>query len=193
MELSLQEKKRRVRQELKEAAARFPATYVAETSRAVCDRVLQSRTFRESDVLFGYLSFHNEISVDMLLAEALRLGKTVAVPWIVSRTEMKAALLNGLGDLPLDRYGIRTVPEPVRIISPDSIDLILVPGAGFTKTGHRMGRGAGFYDRFLAAARGFRLGVSCDRLLRGEIPVDEYDQPVEALVTESMLIRCTGV
>ena len=189
---SLQEEKRRVRRELKESAARFSERYVAEASRAVCDTVLQSNEFRKAAVIFGYLSFRNEISVDAVLAEALRLGKTVAVPWIVSQTEMKAALLKSLDNLPVDRYGIRTVPEPVSFVVPGDIDLILVPGAGFSPKGYRMGRGAGFYDRFLIQTKGFRLGITFDALLREAIPVDDYDQSVEALVTETEVIRCTG-
>ena len=190
--LSLQEEKRRLRRELKDTAAGFSERYIAEASRAVCDKVLQSSEFRKAAVIFGYLSFRNEISVDAVLTEALHLGKIVAVPWIVSRTEMKAALLNSLDSLPLDRYGIRTVPEPVSFVAPGDIDLILVPGAGFSQKGYRMGRGAGFYDRFLIQTKGFRLGITCDALIRETIPVDEYDQPVEALVTETKFIRCTG-
>lgn len=188
--LSLQEEKRRLRRELKDTAAGFSERYIAEASRAVCDKVLQSSEFRKAAVIFGYLSFRNEISVDAVLTEALRLGKTVAVPWIVSPTGMQAARLETLKGLPLDRYGIRTVPVPVKVIAPDSVDLVLVPGAGFTKTGHRMGRGAGYYDRFLIQTKGFRLGITCDSLLREVIPVDKYDQPVEALVTETKFIYC---
>lgn len=193
MAFLLQEEKRRVRRELKEVAARFSAHYVAGASRAVCEKVLQSNEFREAAVVFGYLSFRNEISVDAVLKEALRLGKIVAVPLIVSKTGMEAARLETLEGLPLDRYGIRTVPEPVSIVSPDSIDLVLIPGAGFTETGCRMGRGAGYYDRFLAQTHGFRLGITCDALLREVIPMDSYDQRVEALVTESKFIRCKVV
>ena len=188
---SLQEEKRRVRHELKESAASFSESYVVEASRAVCDTVLQSSEFRKAAVIFGYLSFRNEISVDAVLAEALRLEKTVAVPWIISKTEMKAALLNSLDNLPVDRYGIRTVPEPVRFVEPGSIDLVLVPGAGFSPKGYRMGRGAGYYDRFLIQTKGFRLGITCDSLIRETIPVDTNDQSVEALVTETKFIRCT--
>lgn len=190
---SLKEEKLQIRRELKEIAAAFSKHYVCEASCAVCEKVLQSSEFKEASVIFGYLSFRNEISVDGVLEEALRLGKCVAVPWIVSRTEMKAARLETLENLPTDRYGIRTAPEPVMLIKPETIDLILVPGAGFAVTGHRMGRGGGFYDRFLPLVRGLRLGITCDRLLREEIPVDTYDQPVEALVTETKFIYCKSV
>ena len=192
-QLQLKEEKLRIRRELKETAAAFSKSYVSEASSAVCEKVLKSKEFREASVIFGYLSFRNEISVDGVLEEALRLGKTVAVPWIVSQTEMKAARLETLEDLPTDRYGIRTAPEPVMLVRPETIDLILVPGAGFSARGRRMGRGAGFYDRFLTHVRGFRLGITCDRLLREEIPVDEYDRPVEALVTETRFMYCKGV
>lgn len=192
-QLQLKEEKLRIRRELKETAAAFSKSYVSEASSAVCEKVLKSKEFREASVIFGYLSFRNESSVDGVLEEALRMGKTVAVPWIVSQTEMKAARLETLEDLPTDRYGIRTAPEPVMLVKPETIDLILVPGAGFSARGHRMGRGAGFYDRFLTHVRGFRLGITCDRLLREEIPVDEYDRPVEALVTETRFIYCKGV
>ena len=192
MKFMLKEEKRRARRELKEIGARFSERYVEEASRAVCEKVMKSNEFREASVVFGYLSFRNEISVDAVLEEALRLEKTVAVPWIVSRTEMKAALLPSLDDLPLDEFGIRTAPEPVRVISPEEIELILVPGTGFSETGCRMGRGAGFYDRFLVQTQGFRLGITCDRLLRETIPTDAYDQPVDALVTETKWICCTG-
>ena len=188
---TIKEEKRRVRCELKETAALFPVSYVSEASRAVCEKVLQSSEFRKAAVIFGVLSFRNEISVDTVLEEALRLGKTVTVPWIVSRSEMQAARLESLQDLPLDHYGIRTAPEPVRFVKPESIDLILVPGAGFSLTGFRMGRGGGFYDRFLVKTYGFRLGITCDSLLRDEIPVEEYDQRIDALVTETKFIRCT--
>lgn len=191
-QISRKEEKRLARLVLKETVAGFTERHVAEASRAVCDRVLQSRPFREAAVVFGYLSFPNEISVDAVLEAALRLGKTVAVPWIVSQNEMKAALLDSLDDLPFDRYGIRTAPEPVKLIPPERLELLLVPGVGFTKTGCRMGRGAGFYDRFLVQTQGFRLGITCDSLLREKLPVDECDQPVDALVTETKYIRCTG-
>lgn len=187
----LQEEKRRVRRELKETAARFPECYVTEASRAVCDTILRSEEYKAASVIFGYLSFHNEISVDAVLETALREGKRVAVPWIVSRTEMKAAMLDSLSDLPLDCYGIRTVREPATPVRPEEIGLILVPGAGFSLNGCRMGRGAGFYDRFLVKTSGFRLGITCEALLRETIPVDSYDRKVEALVTETRFIRCT--
>lgn len=188
--MSLQAEKKAVRKELAAATAAFSDDYVEEVSRAVCRQILESRLFLQSQTVFGYLSFEKEISVDAVLREALRLGKTVLVPRILSRTEMQAAVLHTLEDLPLDRYGIRTVPEPPELAAPDGPDLILVPGAGFTEDGCRMGRGAGYYDRFLARAHGFTLGITCEKLLWSRLPCEPHDRKVEGLVTENRIIRC---
>jgi len=186
------QQKKALRRELREVAGMFSLEYVTDASEAVCASILQSKFFLEAHVIFGYLAFQNEINVDLVLEEAIRAGKIVAVPRIISKTEMQAARLDRLNDLPLDRYGIRTVPDPVLRIEPAKIDLVLVPGAGFSLSGFRIGRGAGYYDRFLIQTRGYRMGITCDSLLREEIPVDKYDQRVDALVTETKFICCTG-
>ena len=161
--------KKEARRELKELAQGFAADYLAKTSQAVCEKILRSEIFSRSQVIFGYLAFAGEISVDRVLQEALRLGKTVAVPRIISRTEMQAAQLTSMQNLPLDRYGIRTAPEPVKLIEPAALDLLLVPGT-----------------------EGITLGVTCDLLVRDFLPCGPQDCKVSALVTESRLLSCSA-
>lgn len=188
--MELRAEKQVARSELKAAAATFSSAYVAELSRLISGQIIASPLFLQAQTIFGYLSFYGELSVDDVLRAALRMKKTVLVPYIVNRTEMQAAVLSGLEDLPLDRYGIRTVPEPPELADPAEPDLILVPGAGFTPDGCRMGRGAGYYDRFLAQARGFTLGITCEKLLRDRLPCESHDRSVAGLVTEDRILRC---
>ncbi|HCJ91672.1 MAG TPA: 5-formyltetrahydrofolate cyclo-ligase [Acidaminococcaceae bacterium] len=187
---TLAEAKKRLRRIMKARMEDMGEAGIAARSRALCRQILASREFREAGTLLGYLSFRNELSVDEVLREALRLGKTVTVPSIVSRTEFRAAVLPSLEGLPLDRYGIRTVPEPCTAVAPERIDLILVPGSAFTEQGARLGRGAGYYDRFLAASGGYRLAVACEDMVVESVPTDPWDQAVEAIVTEARWIRC---
>ena len=188
----LAEAKQRLRRMMKARMEALGKDGIAARSRALCRQILASREFREADTVLGYLSFRNELSVDGVLREALRQGKTVTVPFIVSRTEFRAAVLPSLEGLPLDRYGIRTVPEPYRAVAPESRDLILVPGSAFTEQGARLGRGAGYYDRFLAASGGYRLAIACEDMLVESVPTDAWDQAMEAVVTETRWIRCHG-
>jgi len=64
-------------------------------------------------------------------------------------------------------------------------DLILVPGIAFDRCGGRLGRGRGYYDRFLARASGFVAGVCFDEQLIGKVPLEAHDVRMDAIVTPS--------
>ena len=89
-------------------------------------------------------------------------------------------------------YGI---PEPPRPSGgrPKStgFDLVVVPGVAFDREGRRLGHGFGYYDRFLGnlPAEVTRVGLAFSRQLVPEVPVDAWDVPVHALVTEDGVIR----
>ncbi len=88
-------------------------------------------------------------------------------------------------------FGIwEPVPIPSRLVSPDAFDLILVPGLAFDLAGGRLGRGAGFYDRFLATLpqKTRLVGVALDEQIVEKTPRDAFDLPVDALATPSRLV-----
>ena len=72
------------------------------------------------------------------------------------------------------------------VIAPGEIDLILVPGLAFTPDGWRLGRGGGFYDRFLSQlpATAAKLGVCFDLQLVDTLPTEPHDQRLDGVVTE---------
>ncbi len=84
-----------------------------------------------------------------------------------------------------------TVREPAqpgaRIVPPSEIELILVPGLAFTRDGLRLGRGGGFYDRFLARlpTSAMKLGVCFDLQIVSELPTEPHDQHLPAVITEN--------
>lgn len=77
---------------------------------------------------------------------------------------------------------IKTPPESAPKVVPD---MILVPGLGFSKEGHRLGRGKGFYDRFLKNFEGLTVGVAFDEQIEADIPHEDHDVPVQYVVSES--------
>jgi 5-formyltetrahydrofolate cyclo-ligase len=89
-------------------------------------------------------------------------------------------------------YGI---PEPLNPAGCDpydgGFDIVVVPGVAFDRRGNRLGHGLGYYDRFLGGlpARVPRVGLACAHQLVPEVPVDAWDVPVHALVTEEGVIR----
>jgi len=85
------------------------------------------------------------------------------------------------------------VPEPRAdspVLAPHDVDLVLVPGLAFDERGHRIGYGAGFYDRLLPLlGRALTVGIAFDFQLVAEIPDTPGDAPVALLVTDARVLE----
>ena len=176
-----------LRAELKKARNNLEPSYVSEASKLICQRIIKSSLYENAKVILAYLAFGKEVKCDELIRKALDDGKTVCVPFIVDNEHFLAARLNSLENFDLDRYGIRTVKEPISEINQEDIDLVLVPGLAFGNDGSRIGMGAGYYDRFLANSKAITLGLAYKKLMQESIPVDEHDVFVQNLVNEEDL------
>lgn len=180
------QEKSELRQRLKKLRSGLTGEQVAACSAQTARHILACDAFRKAHCIMGYLAFGKELSVDAVLQQALAEGRQVAVPLIVSPTEFVAAELTSMTDFEYDRYGIRTVRQPIKQLDPAELDLVLVPGVAFGRDGSRMGMGAGYYDRFLPkASQAVLMGVAYDCLLQESLPHDCYDVFVQLLASES--------
>ena len=135
----------------------------------------------------------DEVQLYSLIEKALAEGKRVALPLIVGKGVMEAVRVRALSDLVPGAFDIPTVREERReIVDPKSLDCVLVPGAAFSRTGARLGLGAGFYDRFLSekAPQAQRIAVAFSCQLMEDIPVEAHDVKMQWIVTEKERIVC---
>lgn len=166
---------------------------LADISEGVCHQILTSPQWDAARGILAYLSFGKEICLDDLIKESLKAGKTVAIPLIESKTEMTFRIISNWNpdQFILNRWNIR---EPSREAPEYSLmagDLILVPGLGFSPAGERMGRGGGYYDRFLKNQLPIKstfMGITSNSNLLKHIPVEKYDIPVQFICTETEII-----
>jgi 5-formyltetrahydrofolate cyclo-ligase len=77
--------------------------------------------------------------------------------------------------------GLMEPPQSAPVVQPD---LILVPGLAFSPDGHRLGRGKGFYDRYLSASSALTIGVTDQAGLHESIPMASHDVSVLVVLTE---------
>jgi 5,10-methenyltetrahydrofolate synthetase len=162
--------------------------------------------------LFIYFPLGSELDVLPLAKFALKSGATVAAPRVVGddlHFHRVTSLAHGLVE---GAFGIREpLPSSERIFPTDATAnsaasalrfpvQILVPGLAFDRTGRRLGRGAGFYDRFLSAfLSSYRdrrddillVGVCHEFQIVNLVPTDVHDIPVDCLLTEKGCIFCT--
>lgn len=160
---------------------------LARKSAAACDRLCASPEFHQASTIMIFLSIDNEIRTDAALRVALEHGKRVLVPHVIWQTRrMIPVRLQGLTDHMLtDKYGLR-YPDRGRVVPVTDIDFLVVPGLGFDFRGNRLGRGGGFYDRFIAEGgfRGRVCGFALSDQVAPQIPVEGHDMTVDMLVTD---------
>ncbi|MFH0854940.1 MAG: 5-formyltetrahydrofolate cyclo-ligase [Candidatus Omnitrophota bacterium] len=119
-------------------------------SRLIKNRLLRQKVFRKAKKVMFYIAIKGEVETREMIESAKRLGKIIAVPVCVeNRTSLRPAILDSHAHLRKGPYG---VAEPVisRFIKPKDLDLVIIPGVAFDKKGNRLGRGKGYYDRFLS-------------------------------------------
>ena len=142
--------------------------------------------FAEARTVLLYVNaFPEEFDTSPLLRRAIDLGKRLALPSVhrPSRTLRLFAVADVDRDLGPGHKGI---PEPVATrpeVEPSSVDWVLVPGLGFDERGHRLGRGAGHYDKLLPLLRPEvpRWALILDRQWVADLPVEPHDQPLDGV------------
>ena len=136
---------------------------------------------------------HDEPDLLPLLEECWRLGKETALPgWDPVSEDYVFRRISHWGELRTGPFGIREPSSVCRVVALESLDLVFVPGIGFTADGRRLGRGRGFYDRLLLAFHGFSCGVCFDGQLVEWIPVEAHDVPMQRVLAPNLPERGQG-
>ena len=185
--------KANVRRQLKEVLASISEADRHRKSIAACGLLTGTAEFDAARVVMLYLSTPHEIDTAPLALKCWQAGKTVVVPKVSwDQRRMLPVEINSL------QTGITTtsalnIREPIagKPIPIDFIDLVIVPGIGFTPNGSRIGRGMGFYDRFLAQPEfiGVSCGLAFHEQLIDDVPVLDHDMPLSMLVTDQGILR----
>lgn len=141
-----------------------------------------------------FSTFGDELAT-MPLTEALsRRGVDLALPVVVGRGKPLVFRRWRRGD-PMGR-GPFGIAEPLDSAPQVEPAVFLVPLLAFDRRGYRIGYGGGFYDRTLALARSERpvlaLGLAFAAQEVERVPAEEFDEPVDGVLTERESIRCTG-
>jgi 5-formyltetrahydrofolate cyclo-ligase len=139
-----------------------------------------------------FLSLPTEIDTTPVVLRAWQDGKRVLAPKVSwnQRRMLPMEIRSLTDDLVASHMGIREpiagVPFPI-----PHIELVVVPGIGFDEYGNRLGRGRGFYDRFLAHPefKGIACGMAFEEQVVSSLPAGPLDRPIDMLVTDAQVRR----
>jgi 5-formyltetrahydrofolate cyclo-ligase len=191
---SISERKRLLRLQLLQSRRAQDAGSRAERSQAIVDRLLGWEALRGAATVGSYAATEDEPSLDDLHDALVHRGQSVAYPRLQAGRRMTFRRVTDLAGLLPARLGLRQPDPDAAPVAPAELDAVLVPGVAFDASGHRLGRGAGYYDRFLAALRpdATMVGISFAFQVVASVPVDSHDRPVDFIVTDDALIACTA-
>lgn len=157
--------------------------------RLASDLALQKRfldlpQLAEAHTVLLFYGMGLEVDTRPLLDELQRQGKRVLLPRCLSGHRMEAREYHPQR-LSRHRYGMWEPTEDCPVVEKGDIQLALVPALCYDRRRVRLGRGGGFYDRYLADFNGFTVGLCRDVLLRAELPREDWDARVELVLTET--------
>lgn len=183
--------KKKIRREVLALRNALPPAELEGMSKSICRRFARLPVLKDCKSVMIFLSFGSEVNTDYIIERLWRQGKKVFVPLCKPETrEMEIFPIASFADVEPGYFGIR---EPKKNIQPpvskDAIDMVLVPAVAFDRKGFRVGYGGGYYDRFLAGMKAPKLGLAFSCQIIPAVPVGEYDQAVESVITETGFIK----
>jgi 5-formyltetrahydrofolate cyclo-ligase len=179
----LKRAKRRTRRAVLDDRDALPADAREERGERVVGRFLELPEVQRAKTIMLFSHFGSEVPTGSLIRRLHERGVVVALPRIEGAHLVPVAYAPG-DPTSTTAFGAQ---EPVDGTPLDrgSIDVVAVPGVAFDRSGHRIGYGGGYYDRFLRNLAAFTVALAFDlQVLDEALPAGRFDLPVQAVVTE---------
>ena len=166
--------KKALRSELNARLQSLPAVRFEEAEEKIFLRLKERADFFTKKRIAAYWSMPKELSLKLFIEDS---NNDIVLPRIQG-SNLTWHRFEGIDSLvPEGKFGIL---EPVgEVIEESSIDICLCPGLGFTESGDRLGRGKGFYDRFLSKNSLHCIGVCLREQLLPSIPMEAHDRKMD--------------
>lgn len=179
-----EKQKRNLREQLRQRAERLDSAYCRRADASIRRAVLALPEYAAAAMVFCYVGTAREIQTDPLIARMMADGKTVAVPLCTGKGLMEGRQIRSLTELQPGRYGIPEPPQTAPVIAPEGMDLIIVPCLSADRTGHRLGYGGGFYDRYLPQTSCPAVLLCREQMMVPGIPVEAHDVQLDQVISE---------
>jgi 5-formyltetrahydrofolate cyclo-ligase len=180
--------KKDVRRRVKAAMEAQGASDRAKKSAAIAEKLFSHEAFGRAKCVAFYVSMPHEVATDAMIDRAISEGKRVTVP----RCDMETVELtfHEIADRSMLQAGTWGILEPgpraAKVVHPDALDFVVVPGVAFDRAGNRIGNGKGFYDKFLKKLRPGtpKVALAYAIQLVPEVPVEPHDVKLDGVLTD---------
>jgi 5-formyltetrahydrofolate cyclo-ligase len=178
--------KKQIRKEIRHKLNKQAREEAVKKSRKIKNRLFSLPEFKKAKTVMLYASKNGEVITDEIIDGAIRAGKRVALPRCTSPDTLVAKEIRSREtDLEKSSLGINEPKKRKKTIQPKGIDIVIVPGVAFDRRNNRLGRGKGFYDKFLKGLPPSKIsvGLAFDFQIVENLPKDSHDIPVSKVIT----------
>ena len=180
---NIPELKKQLRQSSREKRTSLGKDYQHKASLEICHNIEAWSVFQRAVVILSYLPMNGEVDLLSLMEN------NPQKKWLVPRILPQGLMLfhpYDAGRLVRHRFGMLEPDPALPVIPADQVELVLTPGIAYDQYGWRLGYGGGFYDRFLSGQQSLvSLGITYQALLQTDLPHQDYDVPVQYIVSEN--------
>ncbi len=181
----------KIREKLLKWRRNLPESEREEKDRRIRHRLENLDIFKSAQHILFYYSVNGEADTHKLIENHLE-NKQLYLPVITDSSKFQAIPLSSPLNL---KRGFEKVPEPIGIepssTYDQSVEIIVVPGVAFDLKGDRLGMGKGYYDRYLQRQKGkLKIGLAYAEQILDSIPKDNYDEPVDIIITDRAVYDC---
>jgi len=180
-----------IRSEVREKRKAVSTIEVLEMSLRICEKVVALPEYLAARRVLCYASLPDEVQTKGILWAISRSGRELYLPATRPKGQMDAVRVTEGTVVRPDGFGIET-PVSGEVLPPEALDLALVPGIAFDRTGNRLGFGKGYFDRFLARCRCPIVGLAYEMQLVDAIEARPHDVPMNKIVTEKSVYSCAA-
>ena len=157
-------------------------------SKIITQKILELEETKVALHVFIYISYADEVDTHNLINTLLKQEKKLSVPKIINAETMIATAFTDWEALIPDKLGILTPANAIPY--PEPIDLVVTPGLGFTPAGYRIGYGRGYYDKWFAEHPiQHKIALAFEAQILDKLPINEFDIPVDKIITEDQIIN----
>jgi 5-formyltetrahydrofolate cyclo-ligase len=162
-------------------------------SNLVTKKLLSHPKYLASQSISIYVHMNTEISTRDIIQHAFEMNKQIFIPRYnsISMDMVRIYSLDDLDSLPMTKWNIRqpNFDDKNRELATNNIDLIIVPGLGFSLDGSRLGHGKGYYDRYLSTLNehSYKIGLAfCEQILENKIiPMQSTDIRIDEILVSN--------
>lgn len=168
------------------------STTYQQKSMLIHKQLLQEHAIQKAKVIGITLSVFPEVETWSFIETLWAKGKKIVVPKCEPTTR-KMTFYEITSFHQLEKVYMHLsepIPSQTQKIEKEQIDCLIVPGLAYDRQGFRLGFGGGYYDRFLSDFKNPTLSMAFQLQVVEKIPIDDYDVPIEKIITENEQIKC---